>query len=138
MMAPIAAALLSLAFFGIALVHLAWSLGSPFPAKTNDELADMVIGRPPMPGPAACLAVAIAAGFACALFVHLTLSDAAPFERICAGMIGVALAIRGIGGFFDTWLRPATRGSRYERLNRSRYSPLCIVMAVLVALVALR
>ncbi|HZX55858.1 MAG TPA: DUF3995 domain-containing protein, partial [Ilumatobacteraceae bacterium] len=43
---------------GIGAMHVAWGLGSTFPFAEQDDLADAVAGRPAVPSPAACNAVA--------------------------------------------------------------------------------
>lgn len=50
----------------------------------------------------------------------------------------VFAGLRGVLGFFDTRLRPGTRGSRFARLNVALYSPLCLGLAALTFASAMR
>ncbi|MGI8937422.1 MAG: DUF3995 domain-containing protein [Iamia sp.] len=36
---------------GMAVLHAAWAAGATWPAPDRDQLADLVVGRRPMPGP---------------------------------------------------------------------------------------
>jgi hypothetical protein len=48
------------------------------------------------------------------------------------------LVLRGLEGFVDVRLRPATVGSPFARLNVLIYSPLCLVLALLLGVAVRR
>ena len=77
----------------------------------------MVIGDRLLPGPAACLLVAA-----------LLLLGPAYFPRLAP----LVFCMRGLLGLFDSYLRPAIRGTPYERLNYQIYSPLSFIIGVLL------
>jgi Protein of unknown function (DUF3995) len=115
----------------IAALHVAWAFGVVWPGHDAQSLAQKVVGgRVGMlpPPKMACLAVALALLVACGLILGLfgSLSYFGTFG------VSVVLALRGIGGFFDVYLRPVTRGSPFARLNIVLYSPLCVALSVLV------
>lgn len=125
----------------IALLHVAWALGVRWPGTDRESLARTVVGGPPgmrMQGPVACLAVAVLLGLAAFLVLAAAGVVPAPLPptlvRIGAWGATAVLGVRGAGGFFDTRLRPAIRGSRYARLNVVLYSPLCLALAALMLL----
>lgn len=123
----------------IALLHVYWTMGGYFPAKDADSLAQTVVGGQAgmvMPPVSACLLVA--ALLCMAAWVVLVcgggLSPVFSLEihRLGAFGLGGVLLLRGAGGFFDVYLRPSIKGSRYEKLNLQVYSPLCLGLAALV------
>lgn len=130
----VAACLLVLAF-----IHVHWGFGGHWPARTHAELGPMVVGTSPghaMPNLLACL---IVAGLLVTAAGLVTLAGFMPepswVERVGSAGVGVVLLIRGLGGYLDGRLRPAIREQPYYRLNRRFYSPLCLVLATLIALV---
>ncbi len=134
----LAATVVALCLLLLAFIHVYWGLGGAWPARTRAELGPMVVGTPSgaaMPNLAACLVVAgllvTAAGLiACAAF-------AGPWwvSSVGSAGAGVVLTLRGLGGYADGRLRPATRELPFYALNRRIFSPLCLVLAALIALV---
>ena len=131
-------------FAGLGALHAYWALGGLWPGKDLESLGDIVLGGPAgtrVPGPAACLAVSAVLGvgsvtvLASAGWFGQTVQ---PIARILALVGASVLTIRGVLGFFDTRLRPGTRGSRFARLNVVLYSPLCLVLAALTLASAMR
>ncbi len=120
---------------GLSLLHLSWAAGSRWPGTDDADLFDLVVGAPlsprasaagaGVPGVAACVVVAVLLAGAGAVVVASV--------DVLAVCVGVVFFARGVGGFFDARLRPATVGTRFERLNRVFYSPLCLALAALVA-----
>lgn len=104
-----------LIFLALGAVHVYWGLGGLWPGRDSRSLADFVIGREPMPGPRACIVVA-------AVLVLGPL--------LAPGPMALGLLLRGAGGYVDHLLRPEIVGSRYEKLNRILYSPLCLLLAL--------
>lgn len=137
--AGIAAALAAVLFSAIAGLHVAWALGSPFPARDRDALVATVVGAPigsPMPGRVATVVVAVGlvlmAGWTAAQGGLVPSPVPAPWLRAGSLAIVVIFGLRGIGGFFEPALRPSIRGTPYVRLSRWIYSPLALLIAALV------
>ena len=123
----------------IALLHGYWALGGRWPGRDADSLARTVVGGPPgmaMPGPLATWALTLLlllAAVMVAAGAHLlTLPLPASLVRMACRSGGGLLLLRGLVGFFDTRLRPGTQGSPFARLNIQLYSPLCLVLGLLV------
>ena len=141
MIASIAASVFSLILSILALLHLAWALGSRWPAKTESDLAAHVLGtgsQGSMPPPLACVVVTIALSSAALLplstlgWVTLPLSPA--LERTLLWVVVGVFTVRGLYGYVDHRVRPETQSSPFVRLNRRFYSPLCLSLAGLAAL----
>ncbi|WP_424643474.1 DUF3995 domain-containing protein [Embleya sp. AB8] len=118
-------------------VHVAWGLGSSWPLPDRESLADTVVGQPAVPGAAACFAVAGALGTA-ALFVSGRPRRRPAVARL--GALGVAgvLGVRGAVGLAGRTelLSPGSSSTRFRRLDRLVYSPLCLTLAAGSALSA--
>lgn len=123
----------------IAALHGYWALGGVWPGRDAEGLTQTVVGaRPgtPPPGPAACwLVAALLLGGAITVLGAagvLPLPVPARAVRVAALLGGGVLALRGLLGFADARLRPDIRGSPYARWNVRLYSPLCLVLALLI------
>lgn len=137
--AVVAAALAAVLFSAIAGLHVAWALGSPFPARDRDALVATVVGAPigsPMPGRVATVVVAVGlvlmAWWTAAQGGLVPSPVPAPWLRAGSLAMVVIFGLRGIGGFFEPALRPSIRGTPYVRLSRFVYSPLALLIAALV------
>jgi uncharacterized protein DUF3995 len=115
-------------------LHLVWATGSPWPMTDGTALADAMAGGEggASPGPAACVAVAGLLGTASALVA----GRPRRFPRMCrAGSTGVVavLATRGALGLLGRTdlVSPGSVSPRFRRLDRRRYSPLCLLLAAL-------
>ena len=123
--------------FGLAALHAAWGAGSAWPLADRAALAEVVIGGPDVPSPAACYAVSGALVTAAALVAGW------PRGRPGVRRLGVAgvttvLAGRGALGLAGQ-TRLISRSSvseRFTRLDRQVYSPLCLALAGLSVLAA--
>lgn len=132
---PLAALLASFSLIALCALHVYWGVGGRWPGHDERSLVELVVGDSPamrMPGLGPCLVVAallFAAGLApLAAQGWMPL----PLGRIAAlGAAGV-LALRGLGGLFETRFRPQIVGRPYARLNLRLYSPLCLLLAVLL------
>jgi hypothetical protein len=139
-MTDVVAVLAALVFLGLAVLHLAWAAGSPWPARTAAELHALVVGGKPrsaMPPAWASVGVAIVL----ALFAGgglavrgLVPAPAPDVVRILTWIAAGIVVARGVGGFVEPWLRPNAATQPFARWNRRLYSPLCLVLAA--ALVA--
>jgi hypothetical protein len=111
-------------------LHTAWGLGSSVPFRDRGVLADTVAGTPDVPVPTACFAVAGLLTSAAAL-----VADAVPVPTTLrrVGVVGVAavLGVRGVCGLTGrTELLVGWKPSdEFVRLDRTRYGPLCMVLA---------
>jgi hypothetical protein len=115
---------------GLAGLHAAWGLGSPFPFTTQSELADAVAGTTKLPRPATCFAVASALATGSILVL-----DPAPLPGTVrrAGLLTMSgvLAVRAVLGWsgHTDKMCPGSNSTRFRRLDRRVYSPLCAAIA---------
>lgn len=134
-----AAALVAVCLLLLALLHVHWGFGGAWPARTRAELGPKVVGTPPsdaMPNLPACLTVAGLLVVAAGLIALAGFSREPSWVwRVGSAGVGIVLLVRGLGGYFDGRLRPATRDQPFYALNRRIYSPLCLILASLIALV---
>jgi Protein of unknown function (DUF3995) len=115
---------------GIAGVHVAWGRGSSFPFPTVAEMHDAVIGRRVQPSPASCDAVAGLLVAAAAVTAGLP-TGRSRLRRVAA--VGVAAVLTTRGGFGlagrTDMLVPGSTSTRFRRLDRRIYAPLCLALA---------
>ncbi len=109
---------------GIASLHLAWALGSAWPARDKQRLAAAVLGRQPMPSRLACAVVAMGLG----TMVYLLLTPQPLWVRygIAAIFLARGSIVAGIVGGKD---------EPYVTYNRYFYTPLSLGLglAILIA-----
>lgn len=127
----------------IAGLHVYWAMGGFWPGHDEESLARTVVGgRPGMRGPGtiATWAVVILLILATTLVLGVSgwLTMPVPVGWASAGTWFAAgvLILRGLLGFVDHRLRPSTVGSSFARLNLRFYSPLCLLLALLMCLAA--
>ena len=133
---PLLGSTAAAALAGCAALHGLWATGSAWPAASTDELADLVVGRRPMPGPIACAVVA--GGLAVAAAATARASSAVraaevPMSRAVAGLVSTALLARGIGGAVTDVCNVGQQTPEFRRWNRRLYNPLCVTLGALVA-----
>ena len=114
----------------LAALHVAWGRGSSFPFSGHDDLSDAVVGRANVPPPGACYAVAGALTVAAALVADM---PRLPRAVQHLGVTGVALVLAtraglGFAGRTDM-ASPGSVSTRFRRLDRRVYSPLCLALA---------
>lgn len=127
--APVAAAATLTALAGL---HVAWGMGSAFPASGRADLADAVGGSDTVPGPAACFAVA-GALLGAAGVVTGAVRTGAPVLRAGAATVAVAFAARAVMGVTGATVLVAPGGTtseRFRRLDHRLYAPLCAAIAL--------
>jgi len=122
---------LCLILLAIALLHVAWGLGLPWPAADETQRVATVIGlrgQTRMPGLLPCLAVAGALGAVVAMIGWNTLT-ASPLTR--AGLLAAAAVFlaRGVAPWLLVWRR-LTPQQPFARLDRLVYGPLCLLLGV--------
>jgi hypothetical protein len=122
----------------IAILHLAWGLKVRWPVADETRLAATVIGvrgythMPPL-APSAAVAAALAAVIALALW-----HAAAPGWLPRLGMLGAATVFlaRGVAAWTPAWRR-LTPQQPFARLDQTIYGPLCLALALGLAVLAL-
>jgi len=114
----------------IGALHLAWGRGSTWPYPDLDTLADEVVGRPVVPSPGACYAVAGLLGTAAAL-VAAPPSAAPRLQAVGQAGVAAVLGTRaGLGFLGRTELvSPGSSSATFRRNDRRRFSPLCAALA---------
>jgi hypothetical protein len=124
-----------LVLLAIAGLHVYWAAGGRWPGHDAASLnAKVVGGRHGASMPRVPLTLVVAAGLAgMALgavaargLITVPLSGAV---RALTWVAAGVLTVRGVGGFFEPWLRPHTTALPYGHLNRRIYSPLCLALA---------
>jgi hypothetical protein len=124
----------------IAALHAAWALGSPFPARSRQSLAQHVVGVE-LPGnvmPGRFATWVVAAGLlvltACVLGLGFETSASIAWSLRAVAVAFIAVfTLRGVVGFFEVALRPAIRNTPYMKWSRAFYSPLSLLLAFLIA-----
>lgn len=135
-LAGLAAALVAI-FTLLGLFHLAWAGGA---RKTTGVIPE-VNGKPVFsPGPAITLVVA-AALFGCAALIAagagwLTLPLPGAWLRGATWAMALAFLGRAIGEFRLVGFFKKVRGTPFARLDTLYFSPLCLAIAIAVALLA--
>ena len=115
----------------IAGLHLAWGFGSSFPFPDRATLADSVVGGSDVPSRSACLSVGGALIVGSAL-----IGDGLPlphrFRARALRVMAAVLGIRGILGLFNktSLVSPGSDSPRFQRLDRTMYAPLCVILAI--------
>ena len=111
------------------MLHAAWATGSPWPAASQDELADLVVGRRPFPSAALTWAIVglltSAAGITAAAS---TTASHRRWVRLGARGVGTALLARGVGGLVVSGNQIADSTAVYRHTDLRIYSPLCLVL----------
>ena len=113
----------------VAGVHVNWALGSHWPMTDTRELHERVTppGMPD-PGPVETSLVAATLAVAAALVAMSALGTATWLSWGATALVGVILALRGLGGLVISGL--LRRQSTFARLDRRYFSPMCIALAL--------
>lgn len=123
-------ALTATALCAIAGLHVSWGLGSSFPFRSREQLADSVIGSSEFPSLGACMAVAAALALAAVLVAGVV-----PLPRglrtLALRVVTSVLATRGVVGAFGhtAMLSPGSDSPTFQRLDKRIYAPLCLWLA---------
>jgi len=122
----------------VAAVHAAWARGSTWPRRTDEELADLVVGKQPMPPRATSAGVAAALGGAAAAVAIA--GHGAPdrrltrLARLAALIAARVLRTRGMGGVAMAIAGSSTSGGdaseEFRRNDIRFYSPMCLALSV--------
>ncbi len=131
--------LVVVALLGAAAVHLIWALGLNWPIRDEARLAKAAVGAKgitQMPPRWASFLVFFALLMAVALVSAKTNWINAPvpdtvLNMACWGMI-LVFALRGLAGYLPVWRRQME--PRFDHLNLRYYSPLCLFIALALAM----
>jgi Protein of unknown function (DUF3995) len=126
---------LTICLWLLARLHAMWGYGGLWPAKSEAELARMVVGAKGitrMPSRAACFAVAaglVIIGFWPMWRIGMIVS---PFSDGLSLVIGIAIAsvfaLRGLIAYVPAWRRHASE-EPFATYDRRYYGPLCLGLA---------
>jgi hypothetical protein len=118
------------ALLALAALHVAWGLGSSFPFKNRDDLADAVIGTDAVPSPRACMAVASLLALA-ATFVIGVKPLPQRLRTVALRVVTAVLTTRGVAGALGrtSTFSPGSDSPTFMRLDKRLYSPLCLWLA---------
>lgn len=125
---------------GATVMHGMWARGSSWPAADREQLADLVVGRQPFPGPALTWTVTALLGAATALtaaraeLVAVPGGGSARPVRMAANVLAATLLTRGAGGLVVSGLGLGESTPQFRRCDLALYSPLCLGLACAVAL----
>ncbi|AGW13481.1 DUF3995 domain-containing protein [Megalodesulfovibrio gigas] len=128
------------AFGALAVLHGYWALGGFWPGRDSESLARMVVGSPPGtrapgPGPCWCVVMLLLAGMAlvsgAAGFLSLPLAP----HWIQRGtlLVAIILLLRGLLGLAYSIIRRKA-DSPFVKLNIILYSPLCLLLSLLLCM----
>ncbi|MDX8466737.1 DUF3995 domain-containing protein [Mesorhizobium sp. VK23B] len=134
---------LSLVLLLITTLHVYWGIGGIWPGSDAKSCARAVVGfRGVDEMPSAFASFAVAACLALATLWPLALEDvfASPFPKeglaATALVIGLVFLGRGIAGF-TPWWRRLTPEQPFARLDQRLYSPLCLLIGLGFAVLAI-
>ena len=126
-----------------AAVHAAWALGSTWPAADRGDLADLVVGTTEFPSNPATWGVTALLGSATMVVLGRAdllgpIGRRIPRRLLVWGATTVAavLLLRGAFGVVDSGLVIAHRAGRFHLWDARLYSPLCLLLGALTAVVA--
>ncbi|MEO6630046.1 MAG: DUF3995 domain-containing protein [Aquihabitans sp.] len=124
------------ALTGASALHALWATGSSWPTSSQGDLADLVVGRRPMPGPAACATVAAALAVAAGATACATggrPGRLADHSQRMAMVVSASLLMRGVGEIAADLAGMVDVTPAFRRWNRRIYNPLCVTRAFLIA-----
>ena len=129
---------ISLVFVGLGLWHIRMALS---PSSGESSAMPSVSGKPLfVPSPRATLAVAaVLLLFACLVAAMAGIVKVGISGRILSWLcyaLALGLLARAVGEFKYVGFFKRVRGSKFARMDTLIYSPLCLLLAIGVALVA--
>jgi hypothetical protein len=136
----IPAVLASSILCGLGVVHLYWAAGGTI---GKGAAVPSLNGKPVLsPGVLATVLVGLGL-FAVAAWVIVTAigSPARILEtalRVGTGLVGLVFATRAVGDFRYVGFFKSVRDSEFARRDTYAYSPLCLLLALLIGTVAIR
>ena len=121
----------------IGVLHVVW-IFSPWPLRSHEEFARLVVGvtEEKLPSTGQTAAVAVLLGLAAYLVVGRADLVAVPgpawLSLVGTAGVGAVLLLRGAGGFAVS----SRQATEFARLDLRVYSPLCVALAACCAVVA--
>ena len=134
-----AASILFLCLLTVAIAHFLWAVGSPWPIRDPQLLANTVIGRPGVQRVPrlAALVVALLVLAAAAIGTALGDTESGGLLLTLAGIVlALVFAARGIIGYTPGW-RARFPLEPFATLDRRIYSPLCLIVAACFAILVI-
>lgn len=131
----VAGAVAALVLAGLAGLHVYWALGG---ARGAAAAIPTVDGRPLLsPSPAATLVVAALLAVSAGLLVG-GIAEWSPrvVFRVGCGGVGLVLLARAIGDRRSVGLLKRQRGTEFARRDTRLYSPLCLGLGLVAAIVS--
>jgi hypothetical protein len=119
------------ALAALAVLHVAWGLGSGFPFRSRGELANAVVGASRVPPPMACFAVAGALATGSALVANALPLPPSVRRASLFGMAAVFGARSALGFAGKTALiSPGSDSERFVDLDRRIFAPICLGLSI--------
>jgi hypothetical protein len=114
-------------------LHVLWGMGSSFPFRDREQLADAVVGTKDVPPFSACITVAAALALAASLVTGL-LPLPGRIRTVALRVVASILLTRGVAGAVGrtSTLSPGSDSPTFKRLDRKFYSPFCLWLAASV------
>ncbi len=126
---------LTICLWLLARVHAMWGYGGVWPAKSEAELARMVVGVrgiSRMPSRAACFGVAVvlvAVGFWPLWRIGMIVSPMSDVPSLALGVVVAgALVLRGVAAYVPAWRRRLPE-QPFATYDRRYYGPACLALA---------
>lgn len=131
-MSMLVAALIFVVLLAVAIAHLLWAVGSPWPIRDRELLARTVIGIPGVTRVPRFASLMVSIAVFAAGVLALALADHTG-GGVLLTLIGIALAAiflgRGLIGYTAGW-RARFSAEPFATLDRKNYSPLCIGIGI--------
>lgn len=129
-MSMVVAALIFVVLLAVAIAHLMWAIGSPWPIRDRALLARTVVGLPGVTRVPRLATLAVAVLVLAAGVLALSLADhtAGGWGLTLTGLVLAALFLgRGALGYTPAWRQRFTE-EPFATLDRRNYSPLCLAL----------
>ncbi len=112
----------------LSILHIAWGLGSAWPARDRAALAEAIGGFSEVPGIVACLVIAkcLALAACCVAGVPRSMPRT---TRAGSAAVALVLGARAVAGWAG-WMPHARRSTTFAALDRRLYSPVCSALAI--------
>ncbi len=129
-MSMFVAALIFVVLLAVAIAHLLWAIGSPWPIRDPALLARTVIGRPGVTRVPRLASLLVCIATLAAGVAALALADHTGGGLLLT-LVGIVLAAvflgRGALGYTAAW-RERFSEEPFATLDRKNYSPLCLAL----------
>ncbi len=114
-------------------LHVAWGRGSTFPFASEAALTANVVGSSRAPSPAACVGVAACLGTAA---VVVAVPARGRLHQLALAALAAGFATRATFGFAGRTdlLVPGSASPTFRRNDRRVLSPLCVALALGIAI----